>query len=101
MAYCAHSTAPVAGWCGLETWCWRLRVFTAFGRSGPTVSQISTSTSERSAMRSLLCGVAVAALLASSGGASAAPPADLDAFVAKSMQTFGPPGMSVAVVENG
>ncbi|HEY8949386.1 MAG TPA: serine hydrolase [Rhizomicrobium sp.] len=52
-------------------------------------------------MRSLLCGVAVAALMAFGGSANAAPPADLDAFVAKSMRTFGPPGMSVAIVENG
>ncbi|HSC61286.1 MAG TPA: serine hydrolase domain-containing protein, partial [Rhizomicrobium sp.] len=52
-------------------------------------------------MRYSLCGVAVAALLTLGGGASAAPPMDLDAFVAKSMQTFGPPGMSVAIVENG
>jgi CubicO group peptidase (beta-lactamase class C family) len=52
-------------------------------------------------MRSLLCGAAAAALLAFGGSAGAAPPANLDAFVAKSMQTFGPPGMSVAIVENG
>ncbi|HWA92185.1 MAG TPA: serine hydrolase [Rhizomicrobium sp.] len=35
------------------------------------------------------------------GPALAAPPADLDAFVAQSMKIFGPPGMSVAIVENG
>ncbi|HEY2035336.1 MAG TPA: serine hydrolase [Rhizomicrobium sp.] len=52
-------------------------------------------------MRSLLCSVAVAALVSLVGTAEAAPPADLDAFVAQSMKTFGPPGMSVAVVENG
>jgi CubicO group peptidase (beta-lactamase class C family) len=52
-------------------------------------------------MRSLLCGVAIASLVSFTGGAMAAPPADLDAYVAKSMQTFGPPGMSVAIVENG
>ena len=33
--------------------------------------------------------------------ALAAPPADLDAFVAQSMKLFGPPGMTVAVVEDG
>ena len=33
--------------------------------------------------------------------APAAPPPDLDAFVAQAMQTFGPPGMSVAIVEGG
>ncbi|HWD29417.1 MAG TPA: serine hydrolase [Rhizomicrobium sp.] len=33
--------------------------------------------------------------------AVAAPPADLDAFVARAMQTFGPPGMTVAIVEDG
>ncbi len=52
-------------------------------------------------MRSLLCSVAVAALVSFTGGAMAAPPADLDAFVAQAMKTFGPPGMSVAIVENG
>ena len=52
-------------------------------------------------MRSLLSGVAIAALLAIGGNAMAAPPKDLDAFVTRSMQTFGPPGMSVAIVENG
>jgi CubicO group peptidase (beta-lactamase class C family) len=50
-------------------------------------------------MRSSLCGIAALVFLAS--GAMAAPPADLDAFVAQSMQTFGPPAMTVAVVENG
>jgi CubicO group peptidase (beta-lactamase class C family) len=53
-------------------------------------------------MRRLLCGAALAALLTGiGGGAFAAPPADLDAFVTQSMQTFGPPAMTVAVVENG
>jgi CubicO group peptidase (beta-lactamase class C family) len=52
-------------------------------------------------MRSLFCSVAVAALVSFTGGAMAAPPMDLDAYVAKSMQTFGAPGMSVAVVEGG
>jgi CubicO group peptidase (beta-lactamase class C family) len=36
-----------------------------------------------------------------SAPAPAAPPADLDAFVAQSMALFGPPGMTVAVVEGG
>lgn len=35
------------------------------------------------------------------GAALAAPPADLDRIVDRAMQTFGPPGMTVAVVENG
>jgi CubicO group peptidase (beta-lactamase class C family) len=53
-------------------------------------------------MRSFLYGVTVAALVALPVRmASAAPPADLDAFVARSMKTFGPPGMTVAIVENG
>ncbi len=53
-------------------------------------------------MRSVLCGVTVAAMMALSAGvANAAPPADLDRFVAESMKTFGPPGMTVAIVENG
>ncbi len=33
--------------------------------------------------------------------ASAGPPPDLDAFVAQSMEMFGPPGMCVAIVEDG
>lgn len=43
----------------------------------------------------------VAALVGWSSVAQAAPPPDLDAFVARSMKMFGPPGMSVAIVENG
>lgn len=42
-----------------------------------------------------------AALLTFSVGAAAAPPPDLDSFVARAMKTFGPPGMTVAIVENG
>lgn len=53
-------------------------------------------------MRRLLRGAVLAALLTGiAGTALAAPPADLDAFVAQSMKTFGPPGMTVAVVEDG
>lgn len=33
--------------------------------------------------------------------AQAAPPADIDAYVAKTMQAFGPPGLSLAIVEDG
>jgi len=33
--------------------------------------------------------------------AQAAPPADLDAFVARSMKTFDVPGMAIAIVKNG
>jgi CubicO group peptidase (beta-lactamase class C family) len=33
--------------------------------------------------------------------AASAPPADLDVFIARSMKIFGPPGMSVAIVEGG
>jgi CubicO group peptidase (beta-lactamase class C family) len=40
-------------------------------------------------------------LAAATAGAAAAPPADIDAYVAKTMQTFGNPGMSLAVVEDG
>jgi CubicO group peptidase (beta-lactamase class C family) len=40
-------------------------------------------------------------MLLSGGAAHAALPSDLDAFVAQSMKTFGPPGMTVAVVEDG
>lgn len=42
----------------------------------------------------------LAALLIS-GAVHAAPPADIDDYVAKSMATFEPPGMSLAIVENG
>jgi CubicO group peptidase (beta-lactamase class C family) len=48
--------------------------------------------------RAFLLGAAVAIL---GGSAQAAPPADLDTFVAQSMKTFGPPGMTVAIVEDG
>ncbi len=48
--------------------------------------------------RGFLFGAAVAIL---GGSAQAAPPADLDAFVAQAMKTFGPPGMTVAIVEDG
>ena len=40
-------------------------------------------------------------LVVSATGAVAAPPADIDAYVAKTMQTFGNPGLSLAVVEDG
>src|SRR6185437_15057449 len=33
--------------------------------------------------------------------ALAAPPADTDAYIARAMQTFGVPGLSLAIVENG
>ncbi len=53
-------------------------------------------------MRRFLQGAVLAALLTGAADAAlAAPPADLDAFVAQSMKTFGPPGMTVAVVEDG
>jgi len=45
----------------------------------------------------LVCSV----LVATATGAAAAPPADTDAYVAKAMQTFGNPGLSLAIVENG
>jgi CubicO group peptidase (beta-lactamase class C family) len=45
---------------------------------------------------------ALAVLLAgASSVALSAPPADLDGFVAQSLKTFGPPGMTVAIVEGG
>jgi len=53
-------------------------------------------------MNRLLMSAATAAILALGlSTANAAPPADLDAFVAQSMKIFGPPGMTVAIVENG
>ena len=45
--------------------------------------------------------VLTAAALALATRAAAAPPADLDAYVARALTTFGVPGMSVAVVEDG
>jgi CubicO group peptidase (beta-lactamase class C family) len=41
------------------------------------------------------------ALVAIATGATAAPPADTDAYVAQAMQAFGAPGLALAVVENG
>src|SRR3989441_3837478 len=38
---------------------------------------------------------------AKQSAAQAGPPADLDAFVARSMKTFGVPGLSVAIVKDG
>jgi CubicO group peptidase (beta-lactamase class C family) len=53
-------------------------------------------------MNRLLSGAALAALVVgASTPAPAAPPADLDATVAQSLKMFGPPGMTVAIVENG
>ena len=40
-------------------------------------------------------------LAAGATSAAAAPPADTDVYVAKAMQTFGVPGLSLAIVENG
>src|SRR5690242_17795401 len=40
-------------------------------------------------------------LLLLSAKAQAAPPADTDAYVARAMQGFGVPGLSLAIVENG
>jgi CubicO group peptidase (beta-lactamase class C family) len=59
-------------------------------------SALRTSTLRIS--RALAISAVVAAV---STTALAAPPADLDAFVAQSMKTFGPPGMTVAIVEDG
>ncbi len=38
---------------------------------------------------------------AKQSAAQAAPPADLDAFVARSMKTFGVPGLAIAIVKDG
>src|SRR3989442_6579558 len=38
---------------------------------------------------------------AKQSAAEAAPPADLDAFVARSMKTFGVPGLAIAIVKDG
>ena len=50
---------------------------------------------------SRLAGAALAVSMFGAVPATAAPPPDLDAFVAQSLHTFGPPGMSVAIVEDG
>ncbi|MGH8191048.1 MAG: serine hydrolase [Rhodanobacteraceae bacterium] len=48
----------------------------------------------------LLPGIALALLLGPIAmPAAAAPPADLDAYAARAMKTFGVPGMSIAIVE--
>jgi CubicO group peptidase (beta-lactamase class C family) len=53
-------------------------------------------------MNGRLRGLALAVLVAgASAPALAAPPPDLDSYVAQSMKMFGPPGMTVAIVENG
>ena len=39
--------------------------------------------------------------VAKQSAAQAGPPADLDAFVARSMKTFGVPGLAIAVVKDG
>src|SRR6202167_5775286 len=44
------------------------------------------------------CSAALAAIATS---AAAAPPGDTDAYVAQAMQSFGAPGLALAVVENG
>src|SRR3569623_1044762 len=83
-------------------WFWRWPRSTACGPSSTTALPIFISTSDKGAahVMRLLLGSATAALLFSSG-VLAVPPLDLDAFVALSMKTFGPPGMSVAIVESG
>src|ERR1700733_10845228 len=53
-------------------------------------------------MKQFFQSTALASLLAvGASGALAVPPPDLDAFVAQAMKTFGPPGMTVAIVEDG
>lgn len=49
----------------------------------------------------IITGALALALLMLPGTALAAPPADIDAFVAQMMKRFGAPGMSVAIVEDG
>src|SRR5579872_5949443 len=46
-------------------------------------------------------GTALVVWLTATAPAASVPPAGLDAFVARSMRIFGPPGMSVAIVEGG
>src|ERR1700739_2458022 len=64
-----------------------------FGRSGTMASRTSTSLTRAALAVALLCVVAPA-------GAEPAPPG-IDAYVAHAMKAFGPPGLSLAVVENG
>ena len=49
----------------------------------------------------VLGSAAAIALIAAAGAAQAAPPKDFDAYMARVLSTFGPPGMSVAIVEDG
>jgi CubicO group peptidase (beta-lactamase class C family) len=55
----------------------------------------------RTSISSISAALVVCALAVLPAGVQAKPPADLDAFVAEAMKTFGPPGMAVAIVEDG
>ncbi len=48
-----------------------------------------------------LAVLALCILISATAFTQIAPPADLDAWVARSMQTFGVPGLSVAIVKDG
>jgi len=48
-----------------------------------------------------LAALALCILFTATAFAQIGPPADLDAWVARSMQTFGVPGLSVAIVKDG
>ena len=58
------------------------------------------SSLERSARRCLLVAL-LALCLAPAGAFAQAPPADLDAWVARAMQAFEVPGVAVAIVKDG
>src|SRR6266478_6639906 len=54
--------------------------------------------------RGFLCTLWLAVFMlavAKQSAAQAGPPADLDAFVARSMKTFGVPGLAIAIVKDG
>ena len=55
----------------------------------------------RGAAQRLSVGLASVAAALWAGAACAAPPIDTDAYVAKAMEAFGAPGLSLAVVEDG
>ena len=52
-------------------------------------------------MQRTMCNLALTAALGVAAPAVAAPPSDLDALVARTLEAFGAPGLSLAIVENG
>src|ERR1700761_8061383 len=70
-------------------------------RTGGPVSQSRRVRFWGRRMRFHRTALLAAGLLGIAATAHAAPPADTDAYVARAMQDFGVPGLSLAIVENG